>query len=143
MESVVNAENNDMIDDKNFALMMILIYVVFMVVFETMAHHSFKKCHIHGHTYQFAIGVLFYACVGFCLIRAYQYEYKSMGMINVIWSSLSVLSILLIGYFYWGEDIKYMEILGAVFVVIGLILVLYDYETEVLSESHGIEVIKE
>lgn len=142
MQTSINDINNK-IEDKNFALMMILIYVVFMVVFETMAHHSFKKCHIDGHTYQYILGVIFYACVGFCLIRAYQYEYKSMGIINVIWSSLSVLSIILVGYFYWGENITNMEILGVIFVVIGLILVLYDYETEVLSESHGIEVLKE
>jgi drug/metabolite transporter (DMT)-like permease len=89
------------------------------------------------------IGVLFYACVGFCLIKAYQYEYKSMSMISVLWSALSVISILLVGYFYWGDDINYMEIIGVILVISGSILVLYEYETEILTKNDEISLKRE
>jgi drug/metabolite transporter (DMT)-like permease len=66
-----------------------------------------------------------------------------MGMINVLWSALSVISILLVGYFYWGDDINYMEIIGVILVISGSILVLYEYETEILTKNDEISLKRE
>lgn len=111
-------------EDKQNAIVMMLVYVAFIILFETLAQHSFKLCHSEGNFYKYLLGVMFYGLVGFFLIKAY--EYRSMGMINVLWSSLSVLSVMLLSYFYWEEKITYNDIIGTALVILGLFFIMVD-----------------
>lgn len=101
-----------------------LVYVAFIILFETLAQHSFKLCHSEADIYKYLLGVLFYGFVWYFLIRAY--EHRTMGMINVLWSSMSVLTVMTLSYFYWGENVTYNDIIGSVFVIVGLLFIMID-----------------
>ena len=122
-----------MFKNDNNMIILVLIYVAFIVLFETLAHHSFKMSHKNGTIKHFLLGVGFYACVGFLLIRTYETKYKSIGVINLLWSSLSVLTVMLLGYFFWDEKITYNEIVASILIVIGILLIVVEFEQEDIS----------
>jgi multidrug transporter EmrE-like cation transporter len=111
-------------------MLLVLIYVIFIVVFETLAQHSFKMSHKEGTLTYYLLGVGFYACVGFLLIRSYETNYKSIGIINLLWCSISVITIMLLGYFFWDEKITYNEIVASILIVIGILLIVVEFEQE-------------
>jgi multidrug transporter EmrE-like cation transporter len=109
---------------KERAAIMMLIYVSFIIIFESLAQNSFKTCYANGDTTDFALGVIFYGVVGYFLIK--MYEYETMGIVNIIWSSLSIVSIMLIGHYFWGEKLTVNDIIGSIMVFIGLIFIMLD-----------------
>lgn len=62
--------------------------------------------------------VLCYAGVTALLYRAY--EYKGVGLVNVLWSGVSVIMMLAIGYLVFKERLIMREWIGVAFIAIGL-----------------------
>jgi multidrug transporter EmrE-like cation transporter len=112
-----------------------LFYILLIVLFDVLAQGAFKTCHINNDKKSYFLGLLFYAVVGFFLLRAY--EYGNMGTVNVIWGAISIISVMLVGKFYFDEHISTSDIIGAVFVFIGLIIMLYDEITSSGVSSVG------
>jgi multidrug transporter EmrE-like cation transporter len=54
------------------------------------------------------------------------YKYKGMGLINVLWSGLSVLVILSTGMLFFGEDITRMDMIGAAMILAGIGFVVWE-----------------
>ena len=68
----------------------------------------------------YILGIIFYALVAFLLNTSY--NYSSMGMSQMLWSGMSVVAILLVGSFFFGETIEKNEWIGMIFIIIGLII---------------------
>ncbi len=73
-------------------------------------------------TILFFTGVLFYSVVCFLLVLSY--KYKGMGIVNVLWSGISVLVILSVGILFFHEKITTMDKWGILFIIIGILLVM-------------------
>jgi multidrug transporter EmrE-like cation transporter len=71
----------------------------------------------------FMLGVIAYSVVCYLLVRSY--NYKGMGLINCIWSGLSILLILTIGIIIFNEPINKIDVLGVVFIIIGIWCILW------------------
>lgn len=102
----------------------LLFYISFIIIFETLAQNSFKECHTNGKMLGFMLGVSFYGAVGYFLIKTYGYE--TMGIVNVLWSALSVVAIMLLGHYYWNEQITKNDIAGSILAFIGIVLIMMD-----------------
>jgi multidrug transporter EmrE-like cation transporter len=76
-------------------------YVLLIVMLETMAMTCFKKS--IDSTAFFAVGVLFYAAVGY-LLRLTM-NASGMAMTNAIWSGLSVLATTVTGILLFKESL--------------------------------------
>jgi small multidrug resistance pump len=76
-------------------------YVLLIVMLETMAMTCFKKS--IDSTAFFAVGVLFYAAVGY-LLRVTM-NASGMAMTNAIWSGLSVLATTVTGILLFKESL--------------------------------------
>jgi multidrug transporter EmrE-like cation transporter len=76
-------------------------YVLLIVMLETMAMTCFKKS--VDSTAFFAVGVLFYAMVGY-LLRVTM-NASGMAMTNAIWSGLSVLATTVTGILLFKESL--------------------------------------
>ncbi|VBB18616.1 Putative multidrug transporter EmrE [Yasminevirus sp. GU-2018] len=105
-------------------VLMMLVYVSFIIVFEALAQNAFKFCHNNGDKRGFVCGVFFYGAVGFFLMK--MYDYQSMGIVNVLWSALSVVAIMLLGHYCWGEKITANDIIGSILVFIGIVCIMMD-----------------
>lgn len=72
----------------------------------------------------FLSGVLFYGVVCFLLVLSYQY--KGLGLINVLWSGISVLVIVSVGMIFFHEKITPMDWLGVLLVLVGIGLITWE-----------------
>ncbi len=72
------------------------------------------------------LGVFFYAMV--CILLVLSYKYKGMGLINVIWSGLSVLTIVSIGLLFFNETVTPLDWLGIGLVIFGIGCIVYEGE---------------
>ncbi len=76
-------------------------YVLLIVMMETMAMSCFKRS-IDSNAW-FAVGVLFYAMVGY-LLRS-TFNSTGMAMTNALWSGLSVVATTLVGILLFKETL--------------------------------------
>lgn len=72
------------------------------------------------------LGVLFYSIV--CVLLVMSYKYKGMGLVNVLWSGLSVLVIVSTGMLFFNEKITRLDWLGIALIIGGMVAVLYEGE---------------
>lgn len=103
---------------------MLYVYVVLILISETAAITFLKEFSLNPVWYYFLIGMVFYTMVAFFLTKSFNYE--GMGIVNTLWSAFSVLLVVLVGYFYFNEQVNLAQIGGMSSVVTGItILRLY------------------
>jgi multidrug transporter EmrE-like cation transporter len=54
------------------------------------------------------------------------YKYKGMGLVNILWSGMSILVICSVGITYFGEKITMMDKIGMALIVAGMVCVLWE-----------------
>jgi len=73
-------------------------------------------------THLYFAGVLSYGVVCYLLILSYRY--KSMGLVNVLWSGLSVLAVMTAGALFFHERITTMDMIGTALVLAGIAFIV-------------------
>ena len=68
----------------------------------------------------YILGVIFYGVVSYFLHKLY--DYSSMGMSQTLWSGMSIIGILLVGSYFFGEKIEGYEWLGMLVIVSGVVI---------------------
>lgn len=99
---------------------MLLVIILLIAFMEAIAQYFIRKYHELPHTVYYILGVIFYAVVAFLLNKSY--TYSTMGMSQVLWSGMSVMTILAVGSFAFGETIEMNEWLGILFILAGIII---------------------
>jgi small multidrug resistance pump len=94
-------------------------YVLLIVMLETTAMSCFKKS-VDSNAF-FALGVLFYALVGY-LLRLTMNE-SGMAMTNALWSGLSVLATSIVGVMLFKEVI-HLHDMFAIAMIVGGVMIL-------------------
>lgn len=72
----------------------------------------------------FVVALVFYGIV--CYLLLMSYKYRGMGIVNVIWSGLSILLIVSIGVLFFQETITNMDKIGIVLIIAGIVFVLWE-----------------
>jgi len=103
------------------SLLLIIAILVFIVIAEGSAQYCVKKCKVHQKLHFFLLAVFFYSLVCFGLYN--MYSFREMGMVNLMWSCLSIVNIITIGVIFFHESLTRWDILGVIFVFIGFGLV--------------------
>lgn len=93
-------------------------YVLLIVILETTAMSCFKR----SLDYQpyFALGVLFYAAVGYLLCQTY--HHTGMAMTNALWSGLSVASTTIVGVMLFKEILHLHDYLAIAMITGGVFI---------------------
>lgn len=94
-------------------------YVLLIVMLETLAMSCFKRS-IDNNAF-FALGVLFYAAVGY-LLRTTM-NGSGMAMTNALWSGLSVMATTIVGILLFKETI-HLHDLGAIALIVSGVMIL-------------------
>ena len=101
---------------------MILIYIILAIVFfEAIAQFCVKKSKANGNNGYLCISVFAYFIV--CLLLLRSYSYKTMGVVNLVWSCLSIITIMFIGIVFYHEKLTQYDLIGLAFVLTGLYFV--------------------
>lgn len=93
-------------------------YVLLIVMLETLAMSCFKKS-IDNSTF-FAVGVLFYAAVGY-LLRLTM-NASGMAMTNALWSGFSVMATTIVGIMLFKEILHYHDYFAILLIVTGVMI---------------------
>jgi len=94
-------------------------YVLLIVMLETMAMSCFKRS-IDSNAF-FAVGVLFYAAVGY-LLRLTMNE-SGMAMTNALWSGMSVAATTVVGILLFKE-VLHLHDYFAIAMIVGGVMIL-------------------
>jgi small multidrug resistance pump len=93
-------------------------YVLLIVMLETLAMSCFKKS--IDSTAFFAVGVLFYAMVGY-LLRLTM-NASGMAMTNALWSGFSVMATTIVGILLFKETLHYHDYFAIALIVTGVMI---------------------
>lgn len=94
-------------------------YVLLIVMLETMAMSCFKRS-LDNNAF-FALGVLFYAAVGYLLRMTM--NATGMAMTNALWSGLSVMATTTVGILLFKETL-HMHDFFAIAMIVGGVMIL-------------------
>lgn len=101
--------------------------IIFTIaIFELIAHSSVKYFHETQKTqyiYYF-IAIICYGIVSYLLSMSY--EHKGIGVINLIWSGVSITVILTAGMLLYGEKPTIYDIIGMCLIISGISIIIYD-----------------
>lgn len=100
-------------------MLSIYLYVLVIVMLETMAMSCFKKS-IDNNAW-FAAGVLFYACIGFLLRQTF--NGNGMAMTNALWSGVSVMATTVVGTLLFKEVLHAHDMI-AIFMIVSGVMIL-------------------
>jgi len=93
-------------------------YVLLIVMMETMAMSCFKRS--VDSTAWFAVGVLFYAAVGYLLRMTF--NTTGMAMTNALWSGLSVVATTLVGILLFKESLHLHDFFAIALIASGVMI---------------------
>ena len=93
-------------------------YVLLIVLLETLAMSCFKRS-IDNSAF-FAVGVLFYAAVGYMLRLTM--NTSGMAMTNALWSGMSVMATTTVGILLFKESIHFHDVLAIGLIVSGVMI---------------------
>ncbi len=61
-----------------------------------------------------------------CMLLLVSYRYKTMGMVNVIWSGLSIVVILVAGIIFFNEQVTTYDKIGVILIIAGISFVVWE-----------------
>jgi small multidrug resistance pump len=93
-------------------------YVLLIVMMETIAMSCFKRS--TDSTAWFAVGVLFYAFVGFLL--RFTFNTTGMAMTNALWSGLSVVATTVVGTLLFKETLHLHDFFAIALIASGVMI---------------------
>jgi small multidrug resistance pump len=96
----------------------IYLYVLLIVACETAAMSCFKES--LNYAPFFALGLLFYGCVGFLLCQTY--KSTGLAMTNALWSGLSVIATTVTGTLLFKEVLHLHDYLAIVMIAGGVMI---------------------
>lgn len=107
---------------------MFLLGLVLMIsISECLGQSCLKTYHKYpSKLWLWILGVFFYTIV--CALLVMSYTYKGMGIVNVLWSGISVLVIVSAGMMFFNETITWLDKIGIALIILGIGAVLWEGE---------------
>jgi len=103
--------------EMDWSHILVIVLILLIVLSESAAMATLKKSGLNegapignGAEFWFIIGALMYVLVAILLRQTFKYE--KMGVINGLWSALSVIAAILVGKLVYGESLQKMEIVA-------------------------------
>jgi len=103
LERIQEWARNSIVDE-------ILVFALLISIFESFAQNTIKNAEDNTSTTMF-MGIALYACVGYIL--HYTYKNYPLNKINVVWSCVSIVFAISVGYLFYGEPITKWSMLSA------------------------------
>lgn len=96
--------------------------VLLLSIFEIVAITSIKTYQETNDLNFFLLAILFYITV--CIILYYALLLRQVAIVTSLWNGLETIIIIAIGYYLFNEKLVWYEILGIIFIIVGMLLVI-------------------
>ena len=111
----------------------LILIIVLISICELIGQSCLKYLNIHDSQYQYYLfGVIAYAMVCYLLLQSY--NFKGMGMVNVLWSGMSILVILTASIIMFNEQLSLFDKVGVMLILIGMFLVTLEDEQNMVEK---------
>jgi len=102
----------------------ILTYILIIVIAEGIAQTCLKQYSESKKFIYFLTGLICYGLVSWFLCQTYD-DKGGIGMINLIWSALSIITSFTIGVLFYKEIIHFHDILAIILISIGVLILKF------------------
>ena len=104
-------------------------YLIFIILLITIAECLGQVClktllHNPDKYHLYFLAVVFYSLV--CYLILLSYQYKSMGIVNLLWGGTSTLLVLLTGWLMFNEKHSQLDMVGIVLVISGIFCIMIE-----------------
>lgn len=96
----------------------LLLLISGIIICESIAQSCIKSSLANNNIYIIIIAVILYSII--CILLFKCYSHKSMGIINIIWSVGSIISVTLFGVVLFHEKLTKYDIIGITLCIIGI-----------------------
>jgi multidrug transporter EmrE-like cation transporter len=87
----------------------LITLVIFISILEICGQTCIRKFRDNGQRHFIILGIALYLAV--VLLLFHSYRYHGMGIVNLLWSCLSIIMAIVVGHFIFNEDFNhYMAI---------------------------------
>jgi multidrug transporter EmrE-like cation transporter len=100
-------------------LLIIIISICEMIGQSCLKYYNNNNSHYQYYFY----GLVLYAIVCYMLVKTY--DYQGMGLVNVLWSGISILFGLFAGSIFFKEQVTHLDKIGIFCVILGISLIMY------------------
>jgi multidrug transporter EmrE-like cation transporter len=97
----------------------IVLSIIFITIFEAMAQSCLKSYRNNNNYLYLGVAILFYTVVCFLLINCYRND-GYLGEVNLMWSCMSIIIILIFGHVMFDEELTKNEVV-AILLALGAI----------------------
>lgn len=102
-------------------IIILLIIICCIVIAESIAQYCVRKSKEPNCKWYFFFAIIGYTIV--CYLLYYSYDHRSIGIINALWSALSIISITSIGIYFYHEKLYLWDFFGMILIIIGIYLI--------------------
>lgn len=103
----------------------LLLIILLISLCESAGQSCLKKLFSNpSEKYLYLIAVLFYSVV--CILLILSYRYKGMGIINILWSGISIIVVSSVGMAFFGETLSLMDKIGIILICSGIFCILWE-----------------
>ena len=92
-----------------------------MIISEAFGQYCIKKSKNPEYRHYFALGILSYSMV--CTLLYCGYDHKPMGVVNALFNSGSIITVMFIGLYFYHEEMYFYDYLGIIFILLGVFLI--------------------
>lgn len=103
--------------------LVLLVIITLISLCEMIGQGCIKRYHANKNMSYCLYAIIFYAMICYLLLKSYNYE--GMGIVNVLWSGISILIILFAGIMFFNEVITTKDKIGVAFIIMGMFFILY------------------
>jgi drug/metabolite transporter (DMT)-like permease len=97
---------------------MLIVAIILISILEASSQAALKAVRVYNQNYWFFFGAMGYVCIAALLY--YSYQFRGMGSVNLMWSSLSILLAVLFGHILYNEEITYKIVIAVIFALLAI-----------------------
>ena len=92
-----------------------------LVALETLGQFLARKYYDHrDKLWMFLVGVVCYILIMYTLVKSYDIE--NIGFVNALWSGLALITVAIVGYFFFDEEFSNMEYGALALILTGTVI---------------------
>ena len=98
-----------------------LVHIIIIIACDVSGVLAAKSWSITKNPLLLVTTVLLFGTAGFVFARSLRYN--GVAITNILWISLSIILVTIIGYFFFKEDISLIQFIGIALIFSGLVLI--------------------
>ena len=100
----------------------VIIILIILSIAEIFVFYCLKKYNDSNKILYFIVAIILYIIIAYLL--SYSFKFNNMAIINSMWNAVSIVLVVLLGYFVFHESLTANEITAIILIIIATILII-------------------